>query len=601
MSAEVVRITPHEVMGLRAPKLWRLLPHDRGATERLSQALNVSPVLAQLLVNRGLTDAEAARRFLTAPLSGLHDPALLPGVEEAARRLHAAVRAGRRICVYGDYDVDGITATTLLWRCLQLAGAQNAGFYVPHRLEEGYGLNPEALANLQREGYHVIVTVDCGIASLAEAETARQLGLELLVTDHHEFKSELPAAAVLVHPRLPGSRYPFGELCGAGVAFKLAWAVCREFSQNRLVSEAFKQFLLESMALVALGTVADVVPLLDENRIFVRHGLQSLRAAPTVGMQALMEAAQLDPNRLLESADIAFTLAPRLNAAGRLGQARLAVELLATASPQRAADLARYLNNQNELRQQIERRIYNEAKEMIEAEGDLDPCPAIVLASPDWHPGVIVIVAGRLVERYARPVLLISLKEEKGQGSGRSIDGFNLHAVLSACSRHLISHGGHAAAAGFKIEPAAVGAFRACFLEEAAKHLNGQARCHTLTIDAEVPLSAVTVGLLKGINALQPYGQGNARPVFLAGGLQVVGTPKLVGNGERHLSFSVRQETGPTLRAIAFGMADRAAELMSAGGQCCLAFTPLRNEWDGIVRVDLKVLDLQPGPVARLV
>jgi single-stranded-DNA-specific exonuclease len=585
---------------VRAPKLWRLLPADRLMIERLSRELRISPVLAQLLVNRGLTECAASRQFLTAPLAGLHDPALLPGVNEAARRIHQAVQAGRRICVYGDYDVDGMTATTLLWRCLQLAGAQ-VDFYVPHRLEEGYGLNCEALQTLAKRGVQVVVTVDCGITSLAEAEEAKRLGLELIISDHHEFKAELPDAAVLVHPRLAGSAYPFRDLCGAGVAFKLAWAICREFSQAQLVSAHFRDFLLESLGLVALGTVADVMPVVDENRVFVRHGLKCIKEAPSVGLRALLDSAGLTAEKNLDAEHIGFTLAPRLNAAGRLGQARLAVELLATTSPQRAADLARYLQGQNELRQRIERSILHQARELIEAEYNLDTAAAIVLASPDWHPGVIGIVAGRLVERYARPVLLISLKEEMGQGSGRSIDGFHLHEALSACGDCLLSHGGHAAAAGFRIKQAAVESFRQKFNEHAARCLNGRTPCHVLEIDAEVPLSAMTLGLMKGIDALHPHGRGNARALFLAGGLQIVGTPRLVGGGERHVSFRVRQENGPILKAIAFNMADRLDELVSDGGRCCLVFTPKRNEWQGFTSVDLEVHDLRAGPVATLI
>jgi single-stranded-DNA-specific exonuclease len=584
---------------LRSAKRWHLLPPDPAATERLSRELHVSPVLAQLLLNRNLAEAESARRFLEAKLTGLHDPELLPGVAEAAKRLHQAIQEKRRICVYGDYDVDGITGTTLLWRCLQIAGAADAEYYVPDRLEEGYGLNQEALRKLQRSGVQVIVTVDCGITSIAEAALAKDLGLELIVTDHHEFKTELPDAAVLVHPRLPGSGYPFRDLCGAGVAFKLAWAICQQFSQAKKVSDHFKQFLLESVALVAMGTVADVVPLIDENRVFVRHGLKSLREAPTIGLRSLLQAANL-VDKELDAGHIGYTLAPRINAAGRLGQARLAVELLATSSEQRAVDLARYLNEQNELRQKIEGRIFREARELAEANYDLDKAPALVLASEDWHPGVIGIVAGRLVDCYARPVLLISLKDHPGQGSGRSIPHFNLHQALTSCSDFLLSHGGHAMAAGFKIDHGRVGEFRERFSERAAERMNGLTMQHTITIDAEVPLSVLTIGLVKSMHALQPNGQGNRRPVFLTGGLQIQGQPRLVGQGERHVNFMVRQQTGPSMRVIAFGMADRLEELMSQNGQCCLVYTPKINEWQGQVRIDLEVADFQPGATAQL-
>jgi single-stranded-DNA-specific exonuclease len=576
-----------------------LLPHDPHATERLRAALNVSPALAQLLLNRGVDSADAARTFLHAPLVGLHEPQLLPGVEEAARRVNAAVRAGKRICVYGDYDVDGVTGTTILWRCLQLAGAQ-ADFYVPHRLEEGYGLNADALRTLQRQGVQLLITVDCGIASVAEAKLARELGIELIVTDHHEFQAELPEADVLVHPRLEGSKYPFTGLCGAGVAFKLAWAVAQEFCQARKVSEAFRNFLLESMSLVALATIADVVPLLDENRIFVRHGLKSLKEAPSIGLKALLDSSELTKEKELHADHVGYRLAPRINAVGRLGQARLAVELLACTNEQRAADLARYLATQNEARQKLERRILHEANDLIAAQCDAANDPAFVLASAEWHPGVIGIVAGRLTERYSRPVLMVSLRDPPSQGSGRSIEGLNLKEALTDCAEHLLAYGGHAAAAGFRLDAGQLEPFRRRFLEAVGQRLNGKSRQGTLLLDTEVPLAALTPGLIKGIAALHPHGLGNRSPVFLSTQLQLAGEPKLCGGGDRHLQFRVKQDNGPAVKAIAFDMAERKAELLSAGGQCCLAYTPKRSEYQGMLYTDLHVIDLQAGPLPRL-
>ncbi|HMP03482.1 MAG TPA: single-stranded-DNA-specific exonuclease RecJ [Gemmatales bacterium] len=575
------------------PKRWRLLTPSPELARTIAESLPLPLGLAQLLVHRGVQRPESARQFLTCALSDLHDPATLPGVPEAARRLHAAVLAGRRVCVYGDYDVDGITGTTLLWRCLRLAGG-DADYYVPERFEEGYGLNFGALRKLKERGIDTVVTVDCGITSVAEAQAARELGLELIITDHHEPRSELPAADVLVHPRLPDSGYPFPQLCGAGVAFKLAWALGQEFSQARKVSAAFRTFLLESVALVALGTVADVVPLWGENRIFVHHGLKSLATGPSIGLKALLEAAELSAQKDLDSEHIGFTLAPRLNAAGRLGSARLAIELLATQTPQRADDLARYLNAQNEQRQKVERQIFHAAKERVEAQGDLDDWPALVLEDADWHAGVIGIVASRLVERFARPVLMISTKDDPAQGSGRSVEGFPLHEALAACGQHLLSHGGHAMAAGFKVPTAAIPEFRAAFCAWTRERLPERRPRHTLRIDAEVPLAAVTSGLLKGLAMLQPYGAGNARPHFLATGLELVGEPLPCGQSQRHLRFRVRQEGGPPFRAIAFGMGDRLAELQSGGGACSLVFTPKHNEWNGFTSIDLQVQDFQP-------
>ncbi len=600
-----------------AAKTWHLLPHDRSGIERLATTLRVPPIVAQLLLNRGLGDPAAAKRFLEAPLPGLYPPTLLPGVEEAADRLLAAIREGRRLCVYGDYDVDGVTGTVILWQALRLLGTA-ADFYVPNRLEEGYGLNCDALQQIARTGSSVVVTVDCGIASLAEADEARRLGLELLITDHHEPKATLPNAAVLVHPRL-GDAYPFRDLSGSGVAFKLAWALLQRASGGSRVTPPFRDFLMDSMMLAMLGTIADVVPLHDENRIFVRHGLERLqqarqdhertRQAPWLGLRALLTVADPEAKAKLDEDYIRFHLAPRLNAAGRLGCARLVVELLTTTSPQRAADLARYLESQNEQRRQIERRILAQARELI-AGSNLERMPALVLANPDWHKGVIGIVAGRLVELYGRPVLLIASQEDPAQGSGRSVPGFALHEALRACGDGLISHGGHAAAVGFKIPHAVLDSFRERLCAYTAECFPSGPPAPCLVVDAEVPFSALTPGLVQALDKLKPYGAGNSGlngagalqnppPLFLAGGLQVVGAPRRMGKGELHMSFQLRQQ-GTTLRAVAFSMAERSDELMSAAGQCCLLFRPRINDWQGYRRVELEVVDFQAGPQARL-
>jgi single-stranded-DNA-specific exonuclease len=587
------------------PKTWHLLPHDADAVGRLSAGLNIPAIVAQLLLNRGLAEPELARRFLEMPLNGLHPPERLPGVAAAAELLHAAVRAGRRICVYGDYDVDGITGTALLWQVLRLAGATDVDFYVPHRLEEGYGLNPTALRQIAAGGASVVVTVDCGIASVEEAEEARRLGLELIITDHHEPKAQLPDAAVLVHPRLPDRSYPFAGLSGAAVAFKVAWALAQRVCGSDKVTPRFRDFLLDGLALAALGIVADVVPLHDENRILVRHGLNRLRKAPSPGLRALVHAAGINGTGDVKASDVGYRLAPRLNAAGRLGCARLVVELLTTPSQEKATDLVRFLEEQNQKRQQLERRILSEARAMV-ADGGLDGAPALVLAHPEWHAGVIGIVAGRLADQYARPVLMIALRMEDGdgrptfgQGSGRSVPGFPLHEALSACSDHLLSHGGHMAAAGFKIRPELIDPFRERFCAVAAEHFPSGPPAPRLVIDAEVPLSALTHGLLQDLDRLEPYGSANTRPLFLAGGLEILGTPRRIGGGERHLTFRVRQQE-TAMRTVAFGMGDRLEELMSAGGRCCLVFTPRINEWQGYRSVELEVADFQPGPVARL-
>jgi single-stranded-DNA-specific exonuclease len=593
----------------RAEKLWHLRPGDPDATNRLAAAARISPVVAQLLLNRGVNDPGAAKRFLDAQLTGLHPPLALPGVEAAVERIVCALKEKRRICVYGDYDVDGVTGTAVMLRVLGKLGA-DVQFHVPLRLSEGYGLNAEKIRELARSGVSLVVSVDCGIASLAEAQVARDVGLELIVTDHHEMKMGvdgplLPPAAVLVHPRLPAAvPYPFGDLSGAGVAFKLAWAVAQRACGSEKVPGELREVLLDAVGLAALGLVADVVPLRDENRIIVRHGLERIRTNPSVGLKALLDASGVKPDQVLTSEDVGFKLAPRLNAAGRLGCARMAVELLTTTSVAVATKTAEFLEGQNVKRQAMERKYTQQAKETVERDFANDP--AVVVASAEWHAGVVGIVAGRLAEYFGKPALVIALPEDSARetvatGSGRSIPDFALNRALVACDALLEGHGGHAAAAGFKVRPERIPAFRAAFNAYVATHFPGGTPAPRLTLDAEVPLAAITWGLLRDLDKLEPYGAGNAKPKFLASGLKVE-APRLMGSGEvqRHLSFRARQgET--TIRCVAWNMAERLDELMSAGGDCCVAFTPKVNEWQGNRTIELQVVDVKPGKTVELV
>jgi len=578
-------------------KRWNIHPHDSERIAQLERSAGIPAVVAQLLICRGVCDPQQARQFLDAKLTGLRDPDELPGTAAAADRIHAAVKAGKRIVIYGDYDADGVTATALLHQCLTLLGA-DVGYYVPNRIDEGYGLNDEALATLASQNAELVVTVDCGIASVAEAITARRLGVELIITDHHMMGEQLPDAAAIVHPRLPGHNYPFGGLCGAGVAFKLAWALCQRASQAKRVSERMRNFLLQAVGLVAIGTVADVVPLLDENRILVRHGLLSLKQQPTLGLDVLMQITELDKKRVLAGEDIAFTVAPRLNAAGRLGQAQLAVELLVTESQERARMLAEYIHELNDSRASLERSIYRAAHKQAREEFDPHNDPALVLAGHGWHPGVIGIVAGRLAEKYDRPVVLISLDKvgvKPGSGSARSAVGVDLHAALIACSEHLISHGGHAAAAGLRIDPSKIDSFRDGFLEYVASEFAVSEPVVELRIDAEAPLSQLTYKTIQQIEQLAPFGEGNPRPVLCASGVTQAETPKRIGGGERHLSFKLRQH-GVTLRTVAFGRGDWADDLAQVNGPIDVAYRAVINNFRGRSSVELHLVDWRVAP-----
>jgi len=578
-------------------KRWRIHPHDAACIATIESGATVPAVVAQLLVCRGIRDPEQARRFLDPKLSALREPELLPGCLLAAERIHQALRQGRRIVVYGDYDVDGITGTALLCQCLKLLGG-NAGYYVPHRIDEGYGLNPEAVRRLAAEKAEMIVSVDCGIGSLAEAAVARQCGIELIVTDHHEPSPQLPQAAAIVHPGLPGSCYPFRGLSGSGVAFKLAWAICQQASGAKRVGQAMKDYLVRALGLAALGTVADVVPLVDENRILVRHGLANILQKPSLGLATLLKVAGLAEKRQIDAEDVGFTLGPRLNAAGRLGQAQLAVELLLTDRPERAEELARYVDGLNGSRQKLEHSIYLAANKQAKEQFDPDTDAAIVLADHGWHAGVIGIVAGRLAEKYQRPVVLIAwdpLGIKPGHGSARSVPGFNLHAALECCAEHPLSYGGHAAAAGLTIVPGNLDAFRSDFCQVAAGLIADEGRVPELFIDAEAPLSVFSERIVRQIEQLAPFGHSNHRPVLCATGVTLAEPAKPLGSSGRHLAVRLTQHR-VTMRAVAFGCGERIAELTPAAGPFEVAFRPMINTFKGRSSVELQLVDWRPCP-----
>jgi single-stranded-DNA-specific exonuclease len=574
------------------PKLWRIAAHDPTSCAALERAAGIPAVVAQLLMARGICDPAAARLFLDPKLTGLREPDALPGVSTAAQLLYESARGKRRITVYGDYDADGMTATAILVRCLRLLDA-NVDCYVPHRIDEGYGLNAEALRRLAQQGADVVVTVDCGIASLREADVAAELGLTLIVTDHHHMAERLPRAAAIVHPALPGGGYPFTGLCGAGVALKLAWAVCQLASQNRRVSDRHRNFLLMAVGLAAIGTVADVTPLIDENRILVRYGLRSLCEYPTLGAAAVLRHAKLHEKKNLECEDLAFAVGPRLNAAGRLGQAEIGVELLLTEDADRADKLAAYIEELNGQRQTLERSISRAADKQAREKYDPRRDAALVLADAEWHPGIVGIVAGRLVDKHNVPAVVVALDPlgvKPGIGSARSVPGFNLHAALASCTDLLESHGGHEAAAGLKVTEAKLPAFRRAFCDVAARELNGAARHAELHVDAETALSCLTAQTVQQIESLAPFGHGNHRPVLCASNVRLAEPPRRMGEAGRHLSMMFDQQ-GVRMRAVAFGNGDWEQELAGINGELSIAFRPVINRYRGRTTVEMHLAD----------
>ncbi|TWU41462.1 Single-stranded-DNA-specific exonuclease RecJ [Novipirellula aureliae] len=572
---------------------WRIVPHDAARVEQLSRTAKLPAVVAQLLVSRGIYQADDAATFLSTKLANLRDPNELPGVPEAADIIRDAVAAKTPITVYGDYDADGMTGTAILFNGLRLFGA-DVSYHVPNRLEDGYGLGDAAIRKLAERGKKLIVSVDCGITSRTQAALCRELGVKLIITDHHTIDGELPCADAIVHPRLPGSAYPFGGLCGAGVAFKLVWAICQKVCGSNKVSEPMRVYLRQALILAAIGTIADVVPLLDENRVIVEHGLKALQINPSAGLAELMKVTKLDQKSSIQADDIAFTLAPRLNAAGRLGQAQLAVELLTTPAGERAVSLAEYIHNLNSDRDTLQRSVTLAAEKQIKEEFDADTDPAFVLCGVGWHAGVIGVVAGRLAEKHAKPVLVLSL-DSTGQsdavGSGR-VGGtdIDLFEALSECSERLVRFGGHKAAAGLTIDESQIDAFRGDFCEAVAKQWSERQIEPEIVIDAEASLGQLNMETAKYIETLAPFGAGNPRPVLFCRGIELEEPARRMGGGDRHLSVLLRQGA-KVVRGVAFGAGDWCELLNDLDKPFEIAYRPVINEFRGMRKVEIHLVD----------
>jgi single-stranded-DNA-specific exonuclease len=588
---------------MQARHRWNIAEPDSTGAAELASSLGTSPVLAQILLNRGLSDPEACRQFLRPTLKSLHDPALIPNLDRAAERIAAAIRQHEPIAIYGDYDVDGITATAILWHAIRLLGGKPR-YYIPHRIDEGYGLNPDAITQLADQGARVIITVDCGITAIEPARVARERGVDLIITDHHDWKQQpgadgisrpvLPDCHTIVHPRLPPEHtpaYPNGHLCGAGVAFKLAWGIGLAASGGAArVNPDFRQFLVDATALAALGTIADVVPLVGENRILAHFGLLGLRQTGLCGLKALVESTRLT-GQALDSYHVGFLLAPRLNACGRMGHAALAVEMLTDADPTRAAEIAAFLEQQNRQRQATERTILDEALEQVAQLKIDDDCRAIVLAGEGWHAGVIGIVASRIVDRLGRPTIMIAVNDGAGQGSGRSIAGFHLADALQACSQHLLTHGGHGMAAGLAIDPTHIDAFRQAFQAHAAQRLTPDQLVPELRLDVAASLNQVTQALVADLQRLGPFGHGNRKPLLLCRSVELTAPPRRVGKTGDHLQLQIRQGSS-FMKCIAFNHG-RLFDRLTPGSRVDLAVEPIINEFRGSISVELQVKDLQ--------
>lgn len=569
-------------------KVWQVRPAQTGA-QALSQQLSISPILAQLLLNRNLIEMPRVQSFLSPKLTDLIEPTRMPGLTAAVHRLLQAVQDKEKIAIYGDYDVDGITSVAILWHLLQMLEA-DVDYYIPHRIDEGYGLNDEAVRQLAEAGTQLLITVDCGITAVRQVRLARELGMEVIVTDHHQPDAELPQAEAIVHPLLDAN-YPNPASAGAMVAFKLAWGVAEAYKTGGKMPEALRQYLLNATTLAGIGTIADVVDLRGENRVLAGYGLRALEKSNLIGIRALVETAQLGGGEV-NSYDVAFRLAPMLNAAGRMGHARLAVELLTTDSQVRALYISQYLKEQNRLRQKCQQDIFKQAKARILQSGLNHPDrKTIVLADEGWHTGVIGIVASRVIDEFYRPTIMINTSNGLGQGSGRSIEGFNLHGALAACSEHLVSFGGHEMAAGLKIETSKIAAFAEAFETFAQTHLQQGALESFLDIEAETRISDFNERVMKELRSLEPFGQGNPRPMFATRGVRLIAPPRRVGTRNDHLQLSIADASG-AVRCIGFGMGALEKKLVETD-TFSVAYEPQHNTYNGKTMVQFVLSDIQ--------
>ncbi|MEK6744106.1 MAG: single-stranded-DNA-specific exonuclease RecJ [Nitrospirota bacterium] len=579
---------------------WVLAEHDAGAVSRLSDQAGIHPLIARLMLARGVADAAAALSFLSSDLTTLSNPLIFRGMDTAVARIHEALSARQKIVVFGDYDVDGVTGAALLYLMLRDLGA-DVDCYIPDRMTEGYGLNTGALRKLQGSGARLVITVDCGISAVNEAEAARSLGIDLIITDHHESAAvqgngsvpageRLPNALAVIHPRIlqPDTtddiKVSVGWLTGVGVAFKLAQAL--------LDAPADDERLKKYLDLVTLGTVADMGRITGENRVLVRHGLDILSSDPASlrpGIAALKQVAGLNGKRV-NVGNVGFNLAPRINASGRLEKADTAFRLMTTDSPDEAARLAVQLDTVNRERQVVEEGIWGTARELC-LQADLASTGAFILSSEDWHPGVIGIVASRIVDEFYRPAALISVKDGVGKGSARSIPGFDLYQGLTACSDLLLGFGGHKYAAGLSVAADHIPRFRERLSAAVLDQFGAAGFVRTITIDSPVGFDELTFDLMRDIERMAPFGQGNPEPRFGAKGLEVQSI-RPVGNN-KHLKLRFRQQNGQSFDAIAYNKGASIGSWLMNGARVAAVFTPRINTWNGMTNIELDIKDIK--------
>lgn len=562
---------------------WKIREvEDANSIKTLAESLNISEILAKLLVLRGIKNFYQAKQFFRPTLESLHDPFLMDGMEAASRRVIRAITENEPVCIYGDYDVDGTCATALLYMFLKELGA-NVDFYIPKRLNEGYGLSKEGIDAIRSKDISLLITVDCGITAIDETEYANSLGMEVIICDHHQPKDELPNALAVLDPIKPNCKYPFQYLSGAGVAFKLAQGISEKIGKRDM---PFKY-----LDLVALAGAADIVPLVDENRILVKEGLERINTNPRPGILALIKSSSLQPGNL-SSGQVVFTIAPRINAVGRLGDAGRAVELLITENKDEAFNLAAVLEKENYERRKIDVNTFDDALQMVKNSIDLEKELAIVLHQEEWHPGVIGIVASRLVEKYYRPTIMLTTVDGVAKGSARSISNFNIFEALQKCEDMLIHFGGHQAAAGLAVEIEKVKEFKDKFNQVVKESINEEDLSPEIIIDAKIKLSEITPKFLRILDQFSPFGPENMRPVFLSEGVELYNAPRIVGNNHIVTCF---KQTGndKVFDGIGFNMGEYLDLLVDKKNKVDIVYSIDKTNRDGRTYPQLRLKDIK--------
>jgi single-stranded-DNA-specific exonuclease len=546
---------------------WTLAePPDESVSARLSREINIPEPLARVLVLRGIDDYDTAKAFFRPTFDQLHDPFLLDGMHAAVDRLIKALQEKERILVFGDYDVDGTNGAAMLYLFLQELGGV-VGYYVPDRIEDGYGISRRGIDRALEEGVQLFLSVDCGITAVEPVDYANQLGMDVIICDHHEPGSVLPRALAVLDPLKEGDPYPFKHLCGCGVGFKLIEGLARKVGKE---TEVFS-----NLDFVALASTADIVPLAGENRVLTKLGLEIINAQPRPGIKALIEGAGLQVGDIA-TGQIVFVLGPRINAAGRLGDATRAVRLLTCTDPVEAEQLAAVLEEENLNRRKIDEDTFANAQHLAESQFDLESDSAIVLHQENWHPGVVGIVASRMVEKYYKPSIMMATVDGVAKGSARSVSGFDIFEALRQCEDAIIQFGGHKYAAGLTVDIGRVDEFRSAFNKAVHSLMTDDLKTREIRIDVELSLRDLTPRFMRILKEFGPFGPSNLKPTFVARNLEVVGTPRIVG--KNHLRFKVRQD-GRLIDAIGFGLGNHLQQVLAKKNDLECVFTVDENSW----------------------